>query len=146
MNTKYHVRLSKADRQELGTLIPSSESSARTQTRARILLLSDESQKKKLSTKGIASALLCSLPAITHIRLKYVEGGLENALYDKARPGAVPKITSGIEAQLTLLTCSAPPEGRVRWTLQLLADNLVELKLLDSISNVAVMKRQKKKN
>ena len=75
-----------------------------------------------------------------------MESGLVNALYDKARPGAVPKITGEIEAQLTMLACSAPPEGRVRWTLQLLADKLVELKLVDSISDVAVMKRLKKMN
>jgi len=146
MNTKYHVQLSKADRQELETLIRSGESSARTQTRARILLLSDENHKKKMGTKEIASAVLCSLPTITHIRQKYVEGGVETALYDQPRPGAIPKITGEIEAQLTLLACSAPPEGRARWTLQLLADKLVELKLLDSISDVAVMQRLKKMN
>ena len=146
MVTKYHVHLSKADRQELETLIRSGESSARTQTRARILLLSDENQKKKMGTKEIASALLCSLPTLTHIRKKYVEGGMENALYDQPRPGAIPKITGAIEAQLTMLACSAPPEGRSRWTLQLLADKLVELKLVDSISDVAVMHRLKKMN
>ncbi len=146
MVTKYHVQLSKVDRQELETLIRGGESSARTQTRARILLLSDENQKKKMGTKEIASALLCSLPTITHIRQKYVEGGMENALYDQPRPGVAPKITGEIEAQLTLLACSVPPEGRARWTLQLLADKLVELKLLDSISDVAVIKRLKKMN
>ena len=146
MRTKYHIRLSKEDRQELETLIRSGESSARTQTRARILLLTDESQKKKKGTEEIASVLMCSLPTITAIRKKFVEGGLENALYDKARPGALPKITGEIEAQLTLLACSAPPEGRARWTLQLLADKLVELKLVDSISDVAVMHRLKKMN
>ena len=146
MTTKYHINLSKENRQELETLIRSGESSARTQTRARILLLTDESQKKKKGTKEIASALMCALPTITAIRKKYMEGGLENALYDKARPGATPKITGEIEAQLTMLACSTPPEGRARWTLQLLADKLVELKLLDSISDVAVMKRLKKMN
>jgi len=144
MTTKYHIHLSKENRQELETLIRSGESSARTQTRARILLLTDENQKKR--TKEISSILMCSLPTITAIRKKFVEGGLENALYDKARPGAMPKITGEIEAQLTLLACSAPPEGRSRWTLQLLADKLVELKLVDSISDVAVMKRLKKTN
>lgn len=146
MATKYHVHLTPENRQELESLIRSGESSARTQTRARILLLTDESQKKKKGTEEIASVLMCSLPTITNIRKKFVEGGVENALYDKARPGAVPKITGEIEAQLTLLACSAPPEGRSRWTLQLLADQLVELKLLDSISDVAVMHRLKKMN
>ena len=144
MRTKYHIHLSKENRQELETLIRSGESSARTQTRARILLLTDESQKKLKGTEEIASALMCSLPTITNIRKKFVEGGLENALYDKPRPGAIPKITGEIEAHLTLLACSAPPEGRSRWTLQLLADKLVELKLVDSISDVAVMHRLKK--
>jgi transposase len=146
MSTKYHVHLSKEDRRELETLIHSGESSARTQTRARILLLTDKSQKKKKSTKEIASALLCSMPTITNIRKKFAEGGLENALYDKPRPGAIPKITGEIEAQLTMLACSAPPEGKARWTLQMLADKLVELKLVGSISDVAVMKRLKKMN
>ena len=146
MRTKYHIHLSKENRQELETLIRSGESSARTQTRARILLLTDESQKKQKGTEEIASALMCSLPTITNIRKKFVEGGLENALYDKPRPGAIPKITGEIEAQLTLLACSTPPEGRSRWTLQLLADKLVELQLVDSISDVAVMHRLKKMN
>ena len=146
MTTKYHVHLSKEDRQELESLVHSGESSARTQTRARILLLTDENQKKKKSTKEIASALLCCLPTITNIRKKFSEGGIVNALYDKPRPGAVPKITGEIEAQLTMLACSAPPEGRARWTLQMLADKLVELKLVDSISDVAVMHRLKKMN
>jgi len=146
MSTKYHIHLSKENRQELETLIRSGESSARTQTRARILLLTDESQKKLKGTEEIASALMCSLATITNIRKKFVEGGLENALYDKPRPGAIPKITGEIEAQLTLLACSTPPEGRSRWTLQLLADKLVELKLVDSISDVAVMHRLKKMN
>jgi len=146
MTTKYHVNLTQENRQELESLIRSGASSARTQTRARILLLTDENQKKKKGTKEIASVLMCSLATITNIRKKFVEGGLENALYEKARPGAVPKITGEIEAQLTLLACSAPPEGRSRWTLQLLADKLVELKLVDSISDVAVMNRLKKMN
>ena len=146
MTTKYHVHLSKEDCQELEALIHSGESSARTQTRARILLLTDESRKKKKRTKEIASALLCSMPTVTNIRKKFSEGGIEKALYDKARPGAIPKITGEIEAQLTLLACSTPPEGRSRWTLQLLADKLVELKLVDSISDVAVMHRLKKMN
>jgi len=92
MTTKYHVNLSKENRQELESLIRSGKSSARTQTRARILLLTDESQKKKKRTEEIASVLMCSLPTITAIRKKFIEGGLENALYDKSRPGAVPKL------------------------------------------------------
>jgi hypothetical protein len=86
------------------------------------------------------------LPTITNIRKKFVGGGLDNALYDQPRPGQTPKITGEIEAQLTMLACSVPPEGKARWTLQMLADKLVELKLVDSISDVAIMHRLKKMN
>jgi hypothetical protein len=146
MPTKYHIHLSDEERQELESLIRRGESAARIQTRARILLLCDESQNAQKTTKEIASALLCCLPTITNIRRKFVEGGLANALYEQPRPGQKPKITGEIEAQLTLLACSAPPEGKARWTLQMLADKLVELELVDSISDVAVMHRLKKMN
>jgi len=146
MPIKYHIHLSSEERQELEGLIRRGESAARIQTRARILLLCDESQNTQKPTKEIAAALMCSLPTITNIRKKFVEGGLPNALYEQPRPGQKPKITGEIEAQLTLLACSAPPEGKARWTLQMLADKLVELELVDSISDVAVMQRLKKMN
>ena len=73
-------------------------------------------------------------------------GGLETALGDKPRPGRAPKLTGDVEARLVLLACSQPPEGRTRWTLKLLAEQLVELGLVDSISEVAVYKRLKKTN
>ena len=146
MNTKYHIQLSNEDRQELEALIRAGKAPARTQTWARILFLSDENQTKPRKTKEIASALLCSLPTITNIRRKFVEGGLQSALYDRPRPGQAPKITGEIEAQLIALACSQPPEGKARWTLQMLADKLVELELVESISDVAVMKRLKKMN
>jgi transposase len=146
MPTKYHIHLSSEERQELESLIRRGASAARIQTRARILLLCDESQNTQKPTKEIAAALMCSLPTITNIRKKFVEGGLPNALYEQPRPGQIPKITGEIEAQLTLLACSAPPEGKARWTLQMLADKLVELELVDSISDVAVMHRLKKMN
>jgi hypothetical protein len=90
--------------------------------------------------------LLCSLPTITSICQKYVAGGLPEALYDRERSGQKPKITGEVEAQLTLLACSEPPAGKARWTLRMLADKLVELQLVDSISDVAVMHRLKKMN
>jgi hypothetical protein len=146
MKTKYYVELSVEERQELEALIRAGNAPARTQTRVRILLLSDRSQAKPKTGKVIASALLCALPTVTNIRRKFSEGGIPKALYDRPRPGQAPKITGEIEAQLITLACSLPPEGKARWTLQLLADKLVELKLLDSISDVAVMKKLKKMN
>jgi hypothetical protein len=145
MKTKYCIHLSKEERQELETLICSGKLSERAQTRARILMLCDEQQKKKKTTKEITSALKCCLPTITNIRKRFLKGGLGNALYDKPRSGAPQKITREIEAQLTMLTCSAPPNGKARWTSQMLADKLVELKLVESISNAIVMKWLKKR-
>lgn len=146
MNTKYYVELSGDERQGLEALIRAGNAPARTQTRARILLLSDRSQANPKTGKEIATALLCALPTVTNIRRKFSEGGIQKALYDQSRPGQAPKITGEIEAQLITLACSQPPEGKARWTLQMLADKLVELKLLDSISDVAVMKKLKKMN
>ncbi len=76
---------------------------------------------------------------------RYAREGLDAALSEKPRPGKAPKITGEIEAQLVLLACSNPPEGQARWTFKLLANKLVQLALVDSISEVAVYKRLKKR-
>lgn len=144
MPTKYHIHLTPSEREELEALIHRGISSARVQTRARILLLCDRSQPQPHATPAIAAALQCSLPTITQVRRRYVAGGLAAALYEKPRPGAKPKITGEVEATLTLLACSAPPAGKARWTLQMLADKLVELQLVERLSDVAVLKRLKK--
>jgi hypothetical protein len=77
-------------------------------------------------------------------RRKFALEGLQAALSEKQRPGRAPKITGDIEAKLVTLACSTPPEGRSRWTLHLLADQMVTLGYLDSISDVAIYKRLKK--
>lgn len=71
--------------------------------------------EKENRTEEIRSVLKCSLPTITTIRRIFVEGRMDNTLYDKPRPGAVPKFTGKTEAQLTLLACSAPREEKMRW-------------------------------
>jgi transposase len=113
-------------------------------TKARILLLTDYSTDAHHTNKEIVQTLLVSEPTIIRVRRRCVDGGLEFALYDKPRPGKPPKITGEIEAQITLLACSDPPAGHTRWTLRLLADTVVELGLLDSITHVAISKRLKK--
>jgi transposase len=119
---------------------------ARTQTKARILLLTDRSQGQHRSDAALADALGVSKPTIIRTRRRFVLEGMDAALYDKPRPGATPKLTGAVEAHLTVLACSTPPDGKARWTLQLLADKLVELELVASISDVAVMHRLKKTN
>ena len=144
MSTHLHVHLTAAQRAPLEALIHAGTAPARTQTRARILLLTDRNHPQRMTDAVIATTLLCNKNTVGNVRRRFVGQGMDAALYDKPRPGAKPKITGDVEAQLTVLACSHPPEGHARWTLQLLADTLVELDLVDSISDVAVMHRLKK--
>lgn len=146
MSTHVKVELTAEQRDHLEQLTRSGSGLARTQTKARILLLTDRNQDQPCSDAEIAAALQVSKPTIIRTRRRFVLEGMAAALHDKPRPGATPKITGEVEAQLTLLACSTPPEGKARWTLQLLADKLVELKLVERISDVAVMHRLKKTN
>lgn len=144
MRNRYTIHLTDEQRTHLENLIRSGSAPARTQTRARVLLLSDCTRQDHRSDAQVAEVLLVSIPTVLRIRRRFVLSGMEAALYDKPRPGGVPKITGDVEARLTLLACSNPPVGRSRWTLKLLADQLVELGLVDSISDVAIHKRLKK--
>lgn len=146
MSTHVKAYLTPEQRADLEALTRSGNCLARTHTKARILLLTDRNQVQPCADAEIAALLRVSSPTIIRTRRRFVLEGMDAALYDKPRPGAKPKITGEVEAHLTLLACSAPPEGKARWTLQLLADTLVELKLVDSISDVAVLHRLKKTN
>jgi transposase len=138
--TLYRVRLKEEEREELHQYLRRGRSSARSLTRARILLFADEDR----SDEEIIEALKVSRTTVNRIRKRYCQGGLDFALHEKPRSGAPPKIDGRIEAQLTLLACSDPPEGRSRWTLRLLADKLVELESVDSISHMSVHRLLKK--
>lgn len=138
--TVFCVKLSEEHKVELNRYLRQGKSPARSLTRARILLLADEGS----SDKEIVEALKVSRPTINRIRKRYCEGGLEFALYEKPRCGAPLKIDGRVEAELTLLACSEPPDGRSKWTLRLLADKLVELEAVDSISHMSVQRALKK--
>ena len=146
MSQKLTIKLDKNERQELEQLISKGESSAREQRRARILLLSDRQEAGWLGTGETAKAMLCSAGTVCNVKQRYLSGGLRAALYDKPRPGAVPKMTGEVEAHLIALTCSNPPAGYGRWTLRLLANHLVELGIIDCISHVTVGEVLKKMN
>ncbi len=122
------VSLKEQEREGLKQYLRKGKSSARSQTRARILLLSDEGHDDEM----IAEALKVSKSTVSRIRTRYCEGGLDHALHEKARSGAPPKIDGRIEAQLTLLACSEPPDGRSKWTVRFLADRLIEMEVVDS--------------
>jgi len=103
-------------------------------------------EQQQLTDQQVAQALRVNPATVVRTRKAFLDEGLDAALYDKARPGAVPKITGEIEAKLVTLACSDPPLGRGRWTLRLLADTMVELGYIDSISNQAIGQRLKKTN
>ena len=141
-----HINLTEKERTELSQLIKSGKHSARVLGRARILLLLDRSQGQKRKLHEIAEAMLTSTGTVSNVKKRYLNGGLEHGLQDRPRPGAKPKIDGEVEAHLIALACSEPPEGRERWTLRLLADKLVELELVESISHVAIRDALKKTN
>ena len=136
----YCVRLNEEEREKLIGYLRRGKSSARSLTRARILLLADEGR----DDEEMAGALKVSKSTSNRIRKRYCEGGLEFALHEKARSGAPPKIYNRIEAKLTLIACSEPPDGRSQWTVRLLADKLVEMEVVESISHMSVQRLLKK--
>ena len=140
---RYFINLSQEEKEELQTLISSGKSRARVQTRARVLLLCDE--HSDWSDKKVADAVLCSVPTVERTRKRCVEESFENALYDKRRNRVYErKLDALAEARLVTLACSTPPEGRSVWTMQLLADELVALNVVDTISDETVRRTLKK--
>ncbi len=136
----YIVDLTEEERTYLLDLIKSGKHSARKLNRARILLLTDEGR----TDREIAAALHTSAPTVQRTRRRFVEGNLERALNEGPRPGAQKRLDERGEAVLETLACSQPPEGRKKWTLQLLADRLVELKVVDRISYETVRQELEK--
>jgi transposase len=132
------IQLTTDERTELEKLVKTGTHRAQVIARARTLLLLDRSQGQQRTLREVADAAMVGYGTVVNIKNRYFEGGLERALYDLPRPGAAPKITGEVEAQLIALACSEPPEGYERWTLRLLANQLVELELVESISHVAV--------
>lgn len=140
MRKKYIVDLTPEERGRLVELTQKGQQSARKIRRANILLLADAGKKDK----EIAELLQASVPTVERTRRKFVEGGLDFALNERRWPGHKPKLDAKGEAVLTTLAQSAPPEGRKRWTLQLLADRLVDLGVVDTISHETVRSVLKK--
>jgi transposase len=143
---KYKVTLTEDERNTLTRLISTGKAAARKLTHARILLNADASEGQPGWTdKQISEALHVSPRTIERAREALVQEGLEAALNRKnparTRP---PKLDGEKEAHLIALACSTPPEGRERWTMQLLADKIVELNIIESISDETIRLRLKK--
>jgi len=142
---KYVVKLTAEERAELERMVSTGKRAAATLIHARILLKSDTGKSEAWGYEQIAQALETSVGTVYRVRQLFVEEGMEAALYRK-RPKRHydRKLDGEKEAQLVALTCSKPPEGHVRWTMQLLADKLMELKIVDTISDDTVHRTLKK--
>ncbi len=134
------VSLSEAEKTYLHEVIGKGSESARVIRRAHTLLLADEKQQDQ----AIAAYLHVNPNTVSATRRRYCEVGLPQALREPSRPGNPRKLDGKGEALLVALACSEAPEGREHWTMQLLADKVVELKLVETISDETIRRTLKK--
>ena len=143
--TKYAVELTGEGRARLRTLVGSGVAPARVLTRARVLLKADQGEGGAAwADAAIAGALEVHPATVARVRRQFVEAGLEAAL-ERKRPDRVYEraLDGAAEAHLIALACSGPPVGRERWTLRLLADELVRLGVVDAVSHETVRRTLK---
>ena len=146
MIKRYVVRLSEAERAELEAVVKTGRAAARKRLHAQMLLKADEGEHGPAwSDAAISQALEIGVRTVERVRQCLVEEGLETAL--NGRPQGrykSPKLDGEQEAHLIAVACSAPPAGRKRWTLRLLADRMVELAYVDTLSHETVRQVLKK--
>jgi transposase len=137
---KYRVKLEADEREQLLEMTRKGEIGARKMKRAQILLKADEGWKDA----DIIKALNTNRSTVERTRKRLVEGGLDKALNEDPRPGQRVKLDGKAEAHLVALACSAAPGGREHWPLRLLADKLVELGVVESVSHETIRQTLKK--
>ena len=145
---RYRVSLTEEEREALLKLIRKGKAAAREFSHARILLQADESEEGPGQPDEVITELLhVSVSTVERVRKQFVEEGLERALAHK-RPYRTKskKLDGEAEAQMIALACGKPPTGRERWTMQMLADKLVELEVVEAISDETVRLALKKMN
>ena len=137
MNIRYVVALTEQERAELKELIAAAKTLGQRRKRAQILLACD----RGMTEETVATALQCGMSTIYRTKRRFVEEGLQAALSERPRSGGNRKLTGREEATLVALACSTPPLGRARWTLELLAGELVRLVDHASVSRETVRRR-----
>ncbi len=140
MVKRYRVTLMDQERERLRALTRQGKPAARTVRRAHILLLADEGR----TDTEIVAALHSGLSTVARTRQRFVEQSLDAALSERSRPGAAPKLSPKQQAFAVALACTKAPEGRLRWTMQLLADRLIELEVIPDISDESIRRLLKK--
>lgn len=136
----YVVALSEDERRELRALLCGGISPARLLNRAQILLHADEGKQDA----EIAMALHTSMSTVWRIRKRFCEDGVFGALHEVVRPGGERKLTGAQEAHVIALACSASPDGRHEWTMQLLADRVMALGMVETISDETIRRTLKR--
>lgn len=140
MRKRYIVDLTPDERAQLLALTRKGKASARQVTRAHVLLHAADG----LKDTEIAAAAHTSVPTVERIRKRFVQGRVAAAITERYRKGGRPKLDVKGEAHLIALSCSTPPAGQTKWTMQLLADRLVTLGVVDEISDETVRRTLKK--
>jgi transposase len=143
---KYRVTLTAEERADLERLVSVGKGAARKLTHARILLLADTAAGEEHADDEIVAALRVGICTVGRVRQRLVTAGLAAALEPRPQPQRPDKIKikADVEQKLVQLACSDPPQGRCQWTLQLLADELVVLGLVEAVSTETVRQALKK--
>ena len=147
MKKKYLVTLTADEREQLNAMITAGTASAKKLAHARVLLKADQGENGPAWVdEVIAEAGEVSTDTVARIRQRFVEQGLEAALVRKKqdRPSRERVLDGSAEARLLAVACSDPPDGRAAWTLTMLADKLVELEVVESVSRESVRRVLKK--
>jgi transposase len=131
---RFQIKLSVRDRRQLDELLSGGLQSVRTTLRALALRQMDLGQ----STPAVGANLGLSAKAIWQIGKRYIEGGLERALFDAARPGKAPALDQRQSQQIIAVVCSPPPEGRARWTVRLLTEEVIKRKLVPRVGRETI--------
>jgi transposase len=137
MNIRYRVDLSEAERSELQAMLSGGKHAARKLKRAQILLAAHAG----VPDEAIAASVAVGGSTVYRTKRRFVEGNLERALTEEPRPGAERKLSGKEEALLVATACSRPPEGRARWTVELLAGEMVRLTEHERLSRETVRRR-----
>lgn len=147
MKSKYVVRLSADERAVLLSVVRTGKVAAYKRLNAQMLLKADEGDDGPgLKDREIAAIFEVSTKTVARLRERLCTKGFDNCLERAKGAGRRRKLDGTQEAQLIVLTCSEPPEGRARWTLRLLADKMVELEYTDTLSHETVRRVLKKRN
>ena len=147
MKKKYLVTLTADEREQLNAMITAATASAKKLAHARVLLKADQGENGPAWVdEVIAEAVEVSTDTVARVRQRFVEQGLEAALVRKKqdRPSRERVLDGSAEARLLAVACSDPPDGRAAWTLTMLADKLVELEVVESVSRESVRRVLKK--